>query len=75
MVGQASCLSCISVFLLYEKWMIFFHVLFLFRSLLTWGHMGFTHQCLEIRVDGPTTVRPFDSKHWEVEYFVASDAR
>ncbi|MFH4975212.1 hypothetical protein AB6A40_001921 [Gnathostoma spinigerum] len=26
------------------------------------------------RPDSTTSVRPFDSKHWEVEYFVASDA-
>ncbi|VDD94809.1 unnamed protein product [Enterobius vermicularis] len=35
---------------------------------------NFLANILEIRVEGPTTVRPFDSQHWEVEYFVASDA-
>lgn len=27
------------------------------------------------RTTSTTEIRPFDSKHWEAEYFVASDAR
>lgn len=29
----------------------------------------------EVELESTTSVRPFDSQHWEVEYFVASDAR
>ncbi|VDD91786.1 unnamed protein product [Enterobius vermicularis] len=28
----------------------------------------------EVELESTTSVRPFDSQHWEVEYFVASDA-
>uniref|UniRef100_A0A0N5A8F4 glutamine--fructose-6-phosphate transaminase (isomerizing) n=1 Tax=Syphacia muris TaxID=451379 RepID=A0A0N5A8F4_9BILA len=36
--------------------------------------VSFTGMVAKIRINGPKKVRPFDSQHWEVEYFAASDA-